>query len=65
MWAHKKITLEAPGLGSGNLASRDLGGLSQGFGFRFTWTPTACEIMAFWAVVMGVGPSFYTLQGSR
>ena len=30
-----------------------------------TWAPKVCKIMAFWAIIMGLGPSFYILLGVR
>ena len=30
-----------------------------------TWTPKVCKIMAFMAVISGLGPLFYILLGSR
>ena len=30
-----------------------------------TWTPKVCKIMAFMAVIMGLGLLFYILLGSR
>ena len=33
--------------------------------FVFTWTPKVCEIMAFMAVIMGLGPFLYILLGFR
>ena len=32
---------------------------------RFTWTPKVCKIMAFRAVIMGLGLLFYVLLGFR
>ena len=30
-----------------------------------TWTPKVCKIMAFWAIIKGLGLLFYILLGSR
>ena len=30
-----------------------------------TWTPKVCKIIAFWAILMGLGPLFQLLFGSR
>ena len=30
-----------------------------------TWTPKVCRIMAFWAITMGLGLSFYIPLGFR
>ena len=30
-----------------------------------TWTPKVCKIMAFMAIIMGLGPLFYLLLGFR
>ena len=30
-----------------------------------TWTPKVCRIMAFWAIIMGLGLLFYILLGFR
>ena len=30
-----------------------------------TWAPKVCRIMAFWAVIMGLGLLFYILLGLR
>ena len=32
---------------------------------RTTWTPKVCKIMAFMAIIMGLGPLFYILLGFR
>ena len=32
---------------------------------RITWTPKVCKIMAFMAVIMGLGLLFYILLGFR
>ena len=32
---------------------------------RFTWTPKVCKIMAFMAIIMGLGLLFYILLGFR
>ena len=34
-----------------------------GLGFRCTWTPTVLKIMAFMAIIMGLGLVFYMLLG--
>ena len=34
-------------------------------GLGFTWIPKVCKIMAFMAVIMGLGLLFYILLGSR
>ena len=34
-------------------------------GLGCTWTPKLCKIMAFMAVLMGLGPLFYILFGFR
>ena len=31
----------------------------------YTWTPKVCKIMAFMAIIMGLGLLFYILLGSR
>ena len=31
----------------------------------FTWTPKVCKIMAFMAIIMGLGQLFYILLGFR
>ena len=31
--------------------------------YRSTWTPKVCEIMAFWAIIEGLGLSFYIFLG--
>ena len=35
------------------------------WGLGLTWTPKACRIMAFRAVIMGIGLLFYILLGCR
>ena len=35
------------------------------FGLGTTWSPKACKITVFWAVVQGFRPSFHILLGSR
>ena len=32
-------------------------------GLGFTWTPKVCKIMAFMAILMGLGLVFYILLG--
>ena len=34
-------------------------------GFRPSWTQKLCKIMAFMAVILGLGPLFYILLGFR
>ena len=36
-----------------------------GVGVITTWTPKVGKIIAFWAVIMGLGPFFYILLGFR
>ena len=33
--------------------------------FKSAWAPKACKIMAFMAIIMGLGPLFYILLGFR
>ena len=40
-------------------------GFSTGLARRSTWTPKVCKIMAFMAILMGLGLLFYILLGFR
>ena len=48
---------------------KDLQGRVQveelGVGFRLSYTPKVCRIMAFWAIFRGFGLLFYLLSRSR
>ena len=37
----------------------------NGLTFRTTWTPKVCKIIAFVAVILGLGLLFYILLGFR
>ena len=42
-----------------------LTGTQLRFGFRDTWTPKVCRIMAFMAIIRGLGLLFHILLGFR
>ena len=42
-----------------------LGGKGRASDFEYTWTPKVCKIMAFMAVIMGLGLLCYILLGFR
>ena len=48
------------GLGEGRLAYRNVSVCTTP-----TWTPKVCKIMAFMAIIMGLGLLFYILLGFR
>ena len=63
-----RLIMNQPGcLGLGPMQSSGLVilGLPDGSQLRSTWTPKMCKIMAFMAVIMGLGLLFYILLGFR
>ena len=54
--AHLGLEFRVPGMVWGRLGLKAQGS---------TWTPKVCKIMAFMAVIMGLGLLFYILLGFR
>ena len=49
--------------GVGGARGRGGGGGGADIKNNSTWTPKVCRIIAFWAIIMGLGPLFYILSG--
>ena len=63
------LAYRVPGIGCGLRLQKPERGIALGlhvaFMWRPTWAPKVCKIMAFMAIIMGLGLLFYILLGFR